>query len=140
MPGPTFARPPAPHDRTPARREALDGLLTRRVEALSARKSPPVPSDDLALLRGIVEGFAEAVDRENSSRGILRVGVPIEYVDAVVLHGTAGELVVEAPDYDAAPVYWQSRAGEVDSILHGADLDAYLRTGEARYAQAIGLR
>jgi hypothetical protein len=140
MPGPTYTRPPQPTDRTPERRRALDALLARRVEALQARTNPPVSSDELALLAAIVESFAEAVDRDNSSRGILRVGVATEYVDAVVLCGSAGELVVEAPDYDGAPVYWQARAGEVDSIVHGADLDAYLRTGEARYAQAIGLR
>jgi hypothetical protein len=140
MPGPTFTRPPAPHDRTPARRGALDALLTRRVEALQARTNPPTPSDDLALLRSIVEAFAEAVDRENSSRGILRVGVAVEYVDAVVVEGSGGHLVVDAVDYDSAPVYWQSRAGEVTSVVHGNDLDAYLRTGERRYAEAIGLR
>jgi hypothetical protein len=55
-----------------------------------------------------------------------------------LLTAFAGEFV-DAVEYDAAPVYWQSRAGEVDALVHGADLDGYLRTGERRYAVAIGL-
>jgi hypothetical protein len=135
MPGPTFTRPPTVDTGEDARREQLDALLERRVTA--AR--PAAPSDDLALLRGIVESFAEAIERANSSRALLRQR-PIEYVDAVVVEGSGGQLVVDAVDYDSAPVYWQSRAGEVTSVVHGNDLDAYLRTGERRYAEAIGLR
>jgi hypothetical protein len=135
MPGPTFTRPPTVDTGETTRRQALDALLDRRVTAVR----PTVPSDDLALLRATVESFAEAVERANSSRALLRQR-PIEYVDAVVVDGSGGQLVVDAVDYDSAPVFWQSRAGEVTSVIHGNDLDAYLRTGERRYAEAIGLR
>jgi hypothetical protein len=135
MPGPTFTRPPATDTGETTRRQAFDALLDRRDQALrSAREH-----DAADLISALVRGFVESVERANSSRALLRQR-PVEYVDAVVVEGSAGQLVVESIDYDSAPVYWQSRAGEVTSVVHGADLDAYLRTGEKRYAEAIGLR
>lgn len=138
MPGPTFTRPPAPDTGEATRRREFEQLVLRRRLALTNRTSPTTPSDDLALLDAIVASFVEAVEQANSSRALLRQR-PIEYVDAVLVEGAAGRLVVDAVDYDAAPVYSQARVGEVDSIVHGADLDAYLRTGEHRYAQRLGL-
>lgn len=135
MPGPTYTRPPTPDTGEQTRRQALEGLITRRTTDLDANGH----TQQANLARELSREFAEAVERANSSRALLRQQ-PIEYVDAVLLDGSAGQLVVDAVEYDAAPVYAQSRVGEVDRILHGADLDAYLRTGERRYAEAIGLR
>jgi hypothetical protein len=150
MPGPTFTRPPATDTGETTRRQAFEVLTERRIAALvqpvvasgpvGMDDAPPHPRVEQAqLLRALVDGFVEAVERANSSRALLRQQ-PLDYVDAVLLDGSAGQLVVDAVEYDAAPVYWQSRAGEVEQLVHGADLDAYLRTGEARYARAIGLR
>jgi hypothetical protein len=150
MPGPTFTRPPATDTGETARRQAFEQLTERRIAALvqpvvasgpvGMDDAPPHPRVEQAqLLRALVDGFVEAVERTNSSRALLRQQ-PLDYVDAVLLDGSAGQLVADAVEYDAAPVYWQSRAGEVEQLVHGADLDAYLRTGEARYARAIGLR
>lgn len=132
--GPTYTRPPAPETGETARRQAFEQLLDARATYLDAL--PDLEATN--LLRALVREFVEAVERTNSSRALLRQA-PIEYVDAVLLDGSAGQLVVDAVEYDAAPVYAQSRVGEVDRVLHGADLDAYLRTGETRYAVAIGL-
>jgi hypothetical protein len=139
MPGPTFTRPPTVDTGEQARRQDFERLFLHRQHALAQRTNPPTSSDDLALLGAIVAGFVDTVEQANSSRALLRQQ-QIEYVDAVVVDGSGGQLVVDAVDYDSAPVYWQSRAGEVTSVVHGNDLDAYLRTGERRYAEAIGLR
>ena len=130
---------PAPQSRpeplaSARRRLEFDALLLRRVADL--RDEPDAGDPD--LLDAHARAFADAVDRENSSRGILRAGVQVDYVDAVVLTGQGGHLVVDAPEYDAAPVYWQARAGDPDSVVRGRDLDGYLRTGEQRYAERLG--
>lgn len=134
MPGPTFTRPPQPDTGEQARRDAFSALLLRRTSALAVAAE----TDTGRLLVALVYGFVDSVERANSSRAVLRQA-PIEYVDAVVVDGSQGQLVVDAVEYDAAPVYWQARAGEVTSVVHGADLDAYLRTGEHRYAERLGL-
>ena len=143
MPAPE--RHPQPAARAQARL-AFDALLARRVSILTAgvaglddEDTRKRDAEDARLLDSLGSAFADAVDRENSTRGILRTGTPVDYVDAVVLTGTAGLLVVDAPDYDAAPVYWQIKAGSPDLIVHGADLDAYLRTGDTAYAERVGL-
>jgi hypothetical protein len=148
MPGPTFTRPATPDTGETARRLAFETLIERRVGALvqPVVASGPVGQgrpltrreEQAQLVRALAAEFAEAVERTNSSRALLRQR-PIEYVDAVLLDGAQGQLVVDAVEYDAAPVYSQARVGEVDRIVHGADLDAYLRTGDARYAERIGL-
>jgi hypothetical protein len=129
--GPSFTRPPTPDTGETERRAAFDDLIRRRAETL--------PEDGTRhLLTAFAGEFVDAVERTNSSRAVLRQQ-PLDYVDAVVITGSGGQLVVDAVEYDAAPVYWQARAGEVDALVHGADLDGYLRTGERRYAVAIGL-
>jgi hypothetical protein len=147
MPGPTFTRPPATDTGETARRQAFETLRFRRVEAIIAPAAaagpvghgPQHPTVARAqLLDALVREFVEAVERANSSRTLLRQG-SLDYVDAVLLDGTSGQLVVDAVEYDAAPIYWQARVGEVERIVHGADLDAYLRTGEDRYATRLGL-
>jgi hypothetical protein len=125
---------PEPLARARARLE-FDALIHRReVAFLDADRR-----EDAELLASLAQAFADQVDRENSSRGILRTGTPVEYVDAVVLTGQAGALVVDAIEYDGAPVYWQAKAGDPDSVIRGRDLDGYLRTGEQRYAEQLGL-
>jgi hypothetical protein len=144
------AREPRPEPLARARaRLEFDALVRRRVEGIAnpsiaagpvGQGHPPTPAVQRAqLVEAVSRSFADAVDRENSSRGILRTGVQVEYVDAVVLSGQAGQVVVDAPEYDASPVYWQARLGEVDSVVRGRDLDAFLRTGDKRYAEQLGL-
>lgn len=131
-------------------RLAFDALVRDRQTAIIAPaaaagpvgQGPQHPTVERARrVEAIARSFADAVDRENSTRGILRTGVSVEYVDAVVLTGPNGSLVVDAPEYDAAPVYWQAKAGTLGegSIVRGRDLDGYLRTGDARYAEQLGL-
>jgi hypothetical protein len=132
---------PVPLARAQARL-AFDTLLADRVSTIRAGVAEHAPEQDAEAARrleSLGQAFADAVDRENSSRGILRAGVPVDYVDAVVLTGDAGALIVDAIDYDGAPAYWQTKAGNPDLIIRGRDLDGYLRTGEARYAEQIGL-
>lgn len=141
--------PPEPRPLPLARaqaRLAFDTLLRDRVNSVRAGVAglddPEVrkrDAEDARLLESLGSAFADAVDRENSTRGILRTGTPIEYVDAVVLTGTAGALIVEAIEYDGAPAYWQTKAGNPDLVIRGRDLDGYLRTGETRYAEQLGL-
>jgi hypothetical protein len=85
-----------------------------------------------------VREFVGAVERANSSRALLRQQ-PLDYVDAVLIDGSGGQLVVDAVEYDTAPTHWQAKAGEVDRVVHGADLDGYLRTGDRMYAERLGL-
>lgn len=132
MPGPTFVRPPTPDTGETGRRAAFDTLANRRLVA------PGYSVDQRELLDAFVRSFVDAVERANSTRALLRQD-PLDYVDAVLLDGEAGQLVVDAVDYDAAPVYWQAKVGGVSQLVHGADLDAYLRTGETRYAERLGL-
>lgn len=137
---------PLPLARARARLE-FDTLLRDRVNALRhVGTGGPYTPEEVArdaeaarLLESLGQAFADAVDRENSTRGILRTGVAVEYVDAVVLTGDAGALIVDSIDYDGAPAYWQTKARNPDLIIRGRDLDAYLRTGETRYAEQIGL-
>jgi hypothetical protein len=138
---------PLPLARAQARHK-FDDLIRHRLAAIRASTgashegnpstgTPPEPVG--ALLDALARSFADAVDRENSTRGILRAGVAVEYVDAVVLTGRAGTIVVDADDYESAPVYWQARVSGLDLVVRGRDLDAYLRTGGQQYAEAIGL-
>ena len=142
--------PREPHPPPLARaqaRLAFDTLLRDRMNALASGETEGDGSEEALdagresarLLESLGQAFADAVDRENSTRGILRTGVSVEYVDAVVLAGDAGALIVDAVDYDGAPVYWQTKAGNPDLVIRGRDLDGYLRTGEARYAEQLGL-
>lgn len=141
---PTPEPRPAPAARAQARL-AFDRLLADRLSNLrrdtTVREGETAARgvEDARLLESLAQAFADAVDRENSTRGILRAGVPVEYVDAVVLAGDAGVLVVDAVEYDGAPVYWQTKAGNPDLVIRGRDLDGYLRTGDARYAEQLGL-
>jgi hypothetical protein len=132
--GPTFTRPPIPDTGEATRRRTFETLLDWRATELDAR--PELETTN--LLRALVREFVEAVERANSSRALLRQ-TPLDYVDAVVIDGANGQLIVDAVEYDAAPVHWQARVGEVERVVHGADLDAYLRTGEHRYATRLGL-
>jgi hypothetical protein len=118
-------------------RQDFDALIRRRADAVTT-ETPEGPAN-ADLLEALAHAFADEVDRANDARQYLRQR-PLDYVDAVVLTGQAGPLVVDAVEYDRAPTYWQTKAGQVDSIIRGRDLDAYLRTGEARYAEAIGLQ
>jgi hypothetical protein len=148
---------PAPEERPlplarAQERLAFDDLLRRRQAAIVDAVPTPA-TDDLsvverdapqqarevaALLEALARRFADAVDRGNDGRQYLRQP-PIEYVDAVVLSGDAGDLLVEGVEYEASPVYWQAKAGDPDSAIRGRDLDGYLRTGDARYAEQLGL-
>lgn len=103
-------------------RQAFDELLRRRVEAMitpATAAGPvghgPVPQavSDAQLFEAQCREFADAVDRTRS-------GVP--YGDAVVVFGTSGPVVAHARDYAATPTYWQTLAGEVELIIHGADV------------------
>lgn len=132
--GPTFVRPPTPDTGETTRRRTFETLLDWRATELDAR--PELETTN--LLRALVREFVDAVERANSSRTLLRQQ-PLDYVDAVLIDGTSGQLVADAVEYDAAPVPWQARVGEVERVVHGADLDAYLRTGEHRYATRLGL-
>ncbi len=125
---------PLPLARARARLE-FDALVRRRTDAMRQANTYADPN----LLDALARSFADAVDRENSSRGILRAGLPVEYVDAVLVEGHGGQLVVDAEEYEQAPVRVRARVGEVDSVIRGRDLDGYLRTGDARYAEALGL-
>jgi len=125
---------PEPLARAKARL-AYDALVHARQIALTNAGR----REDGDLLQAIAQAFADQVDRENSTRGILRVGVQVEYVDAVVVTGKAGAVVVDADEYEATPIAWHTRAGEVDSVIRGRDLDGYLRSGEQRYAEQLGL-
>lgn len=137
---------PLPLERARARLE-FDDLVRRRVGALrhDGTGGPFTPEEVIRdagsaqLVEAVARSFADAVDRENSTRGILRAGIAVEYVDAVVLTGSAGALVVDAVEYDGSPGYWITKAGNPDLIIRGRDLDGYLRTGEARYAEQLGL-
>jgi hypothetical protein len=132
-------------------RLAFDTLVRQRLDALAREYPSPTSSDpataaaghdamhDLDLVEALARSFADEVDRANDGRQYLRQQ-PLDYVDAVVLTGTAGSLVVDSVEYETAPVYWQAHAGEVDSIIEGRDLDGYLRTGEQQYAEKIGLQ
>lgn len=143
------AREPRPEPLARARaRLEFDTLVRNRLAAIRAgtgashegdpdRGVPPEPVGE--QLDALARTFADEVDRENSSRGILRVGMPVDYVDAVVITGEAGALVVDSTEYDGAPLYWHAKAGRPDSVIRGRDLDGYLRTGERRYAEQIGL-
>jgi hypothetical protein len=128
--GPSFTRPPVTDTGETTRRAGFDALAYQRVQALT--------DTDVLLLAALTAEFVEAVERANSSRALLRQ-TPLDYVDAVLIEGTGGQLVVDAVEYDTAPVHWQAKAGEVTSVVHGADLDAYLRTGDRRYAERLGL-
>jgi hypothetical protein len=132
--GPTFVRPPTPDTGEATRRRTFEDLLLDRADALGQTENP----GDVLLLAALAGEFVEAVERANSSRTLLRQQ-PLDYVDAVLIDGTGGQLVADAVEYDAAPVPWQARVGEVERVVHGADLDAYLRTGEDRYATRLGL-
>jgi hypothetical protein len=134
MPGPSFTRPPVTDTGEQARREAFRALLHRRASALAVAAE----HDTGRLVVAMTDGFVDSVERANSSRAILRQQA-LDYVDAVVVEGTGGQLVVDAVEYDTAPVHWQAKAGEVTSVVHGADLDAYLRTGDQTYAERLGL-
>jgi hypothetical protein len=134
MPGPTFTRPPVTDTGETARRAGFDGLLDWRATELDAR--PELETTN--LLRALVREFVGAVERANSSRALLRQQ-PLDYVDAVLIDGSGGQLVVDAVEYDTAPTHWQAKAGEVDRVVHGADLDGYLRTGDRMYAERLGL-
>jgi hypothetical protein len=139
MPGPAFTRPPTTDTGEQARRGALRALLDRRADALGAAVAEGTEQHSTVfLLAGLADAFVDSVERANSSRILLRQ-TPLDYVDAVVIDGANGQLVVDAVEYDAAPVHWLARAGEVTSVIHGADLDAYLRTGDTRYAVRLGL-
>src|SRR4051794_8454618 len=130
-------------------RIAFDALVQRRYDALvtpviaagPVGQGGPVPPriEQAHLLKALARSFADEVDRANDGRQYLRQH-PLDYVDAVVLTGTAGALVVDSAEYETSPVYWQAHAGEVDSIIQGRDLDGYLRTGEQQYAEKIGLQ
>jgi hypothetical protein len=135
MPGPSFTRPPVTDTGEAYRRAMFVVLLRRRIDHLHTEGDDAVPED---LLDALVLGFVDSVERANSSRAILRQQ-PLDYVDAVLIEGTGGHLVVDAVEYDTAPVHWQAKAGEVTSVVHGADLDAYLRTGDQTYAERLGL-
>jgi hypothetical protein len=132
---------PEPLERARARLE-FDALVRNRLAVL---RDTPQPGDEDGELRQLVDAiareFADAVDRENSTRSILRTGVQVEYVDAVVLTGSHGVLVVDSVLYDEAPVYAHARAGVVEdgTVIRGRDLDGYLRTGDQRYAERLGL-
>jgi hypothetical protein len=138
---------PQPLARAQARL-AFDGLVRDRVSALRRPTStgsdgapvdlPEEVEDRPRLLESLASAFADAVDRGNDGRQYLRQP-PIEYVDAVVLAGDAGTLLVDGIEYEGAPVYWQTKAGNPDLAIRGRDLDAYLRTGESRYAAQLGL-
>jgi hypothetical protein len=129
---------PLPLARAQARL-AFDALLRERLAVL---RDAPQPGDERGerrqLLDAIARRFADAVDRGNDGRQYLRQA-PIEYVDAVVLSGDAGELLVEGVEYEGSPVYWQAKAGNPDSVILGRDLDGYLRSGDRQYAERIGL-
>ncbi len=139
---PARERSPEPLARARARLE-FDALLDRRVQAIRHREGEDLTrterEEPARLVEALARSFADAVDRENSSRGILRAGLPVEYVDAVLVEGHGGQLVVDAEEYEQAPVRVRARVGEVDSVIRGRDLDGYLRTGDARYAEALGL-
>jgi hypothetical protein len=128
---------PEPLARALARVE-FDALVLRRCRALDGGGERATAG----LVEALARSFADQVDRENSTRGILRTGVAIEYVDAVVLTGSAGALVVDAPEYDERSLYWRARAGVIEdgTILRGRHLDGYLRTGEQGYAEKLGLQ
>jgi hypothetical protein len=137
---------PLPLARAQARL-AFDTLLRDRMNALASGETEGDGSEEALdrgaeaarLLESLGSAFADAVDRENSTRGILRAGVAVDYVDAVVLTGDAGVLVVDAVEYNGAPAYWQTKARNPDLVIRGRDLDAYLRTGETRYAEQLGI-
>lgn len=127
--------PPLPLERARVRLE-FDDLVRRRAVNLAGAGH----EDDAQLVDAIAGAFADAVDRSNAGRQVTREPL-VEYVDAVVLTGAAGELVIDAPTYDEAPVSWHARAGVIEdgTVIRGRDLDGYLRTGEARYAEQLGL-
>ncbi len=143
---------PEPLARARARLE-FDALVRRRSAAIvesspSGGHEDPAAvlagreeADRAALVEAVARSFADAVDRENSSRGILRAGLPVEYVDAVLVEGHGGQLVVDAEEYEQAPVRVRARVGfdTGQTVIRGRDLDGYLRTGDARYAEALGL-
>lgn len=143
---------PAPEERPlplarAQERLAFDELLRQRLALIAAAtgashegtldgRIPPEPYG--SSVETLARSFADAVDRGNDGRQYLRQP-PIEYVDAVVLSGPAGDLLVEGVEYEASPAYWQTKAGNPDSAIRGRDLDAYLRTGDAKYAEQLGL-
>ncbi len=111
-------------------RAAFDALVQRRTMALATSK-PERPAiarrevqQQAQLLEAVAREFADAVDRS----GLRDNGAPVAYEDAVVITGTGGVVVVRFADYLREPVYWESRAGEVDSLTRGPDLLADLRS------------
>lgn len=109
-------------------RQAFDELLRRKVEGMTVpaiaagpvgqgTRSPVV--EDAMLLEATYREFADAVDRTGT-------GVP--YGDAVVILGSGGVVVAHARDYADTPAYWQTLAGEVDSIIEGAEVMRTLHT------------
>jgi hypothetical protein len=106
-------------------RAAFDALVQRRALALSTA-APARPLDrhreavqEAQLLEAAATEFADAVDRSAQE---------LPYEDAVVITGDAGVVVVDAAMYRREPIYWESRAGEVDSLTLGPALLAALRT------------
>jgi ketosteroid isomerase-like protein len=121
----TMTHTPATAGVTP--RQAFDELLRRKVAALAQHGlSPDAPEEinraareDAQLMEAQCRAFADAVDRD---------GRNLPYGDAIVLAGTAGEIVVPLRDYVDTPVYWHAVAGEVDLIIDGADVMQALNT------------
>jgi hypothetical protein len=111
-------------------REGFDALVQAKCLDLANAAPPSNPEDpataaeardamqEAQLLEAAAREFADAVDRSGT-------GTP--YEEAVVLTGSSGVVVVTAEEWRASPVYWEAKAGKVDSVAQGDVLVAYLR-------------
>lgn len=87
-----------------------------RVEFLAAVDTAWTPaSGDPWALAAHAAAFADVIDGMPEAAGL-------SYESAVVIDGSAGVLAARAVDYDAARAHWEARAGQVTSVMRGADL------------------
>lgn len=115
-------------------RAEWDALTQRRLAAMTEALPADDPAtsaerryatEEIQLTEAQARTFADAVDRS---------GKTIDYADAVVVSGGAGEVVCTLADWKANRAYWEQVAagasGEVEWAQAGADLLSFLTTGE----------
>lgn len=111
-------------------RQELDALTDAALVGILAGVDPAsedavAAREEAQLLQAEAASFADAVDRDAKR---------IPYGSATVLEGSQGVAVVQARDYAAAPIYWQTVVGRVERITEGPQLMQVLTAAAHRAA------
>ena len=136
-----------PHIEDVARRAALEGFLALAPDLLSPLGGTPTNQDTARDMIGKLDGkqtvqnlVAAITFLESHPHGNGRVGA----IGFCWGGGMVGELAVNAPDLDAAVVYYgrQPKAAEVEKIkapllLHYAGMDARINEGIPAFEEAL---